>query len=465
MGVGKFTEFFQGIKENFSQRIQEGKLNRTLKKSESKANLISTSVLKSTNGTTSTNGARKSVFVQLNTSALKTRIASVKNVVLAKFQSMPKREPLQKEQSGLPDEVHAHLSNDGTLERQTLLRDFKDTVLCLADYKNKGPCLQASVQFLAKANKEGKLDQSLYNGVARLLQASLSNPRQSLSLDDDWDLPPVQNGITSELMAMPSLKGELRTKLEGFTFVNDIQNLKSELKPTADIDKKTGEHIIDKVLEAYPTHTEVTVELNGKSYTALLVPNEKNKPEILIKQEKLGEGAAAIAYKAQSLTSKEAVVVKYATSLAEQSNEEENAVGLLKNHGGKEGIQKSMQLVTLQSAEGAKKVVVSPFYKNCDYTRALILEQFLVEVLHIPEQEVHLEGDNMGEGLKAKAKEKQEYMINNLVELFSGPATKEEKMAQLNRFTNEYTAVLTAVFDSPKEVEQFFAQCRDLINS
>lgn len=465
MGVGKFTEFFQGIKENFSQRIQEGKLNRTLKKSESKANLISTSVLKSTNGTTSANGARKSVFVQLNTSALKTRIASVKNVVLAKFQSMPKREPLQKEQSGLPDEVHAHLSNDGTLERQTLLRDFKDTVLCLADYKNKGPCLQASVQFLAKANKEGKLDQSLYNGVARLLQASLSNPRQSLSLDDDWDLPPVQNGVTSELMGMSSLKGELRTKLEGFTFVNDIQNLKSELKPTADIDKKTGEHIIDKVLEAYPTHTEVTVELNGKSYTALLVPNEKNKPEILIKQEKLGEGAAAIAYKAQSLTSKEAVVVKYATSLAEQSNEEENAVGLLKNHGGKEGIQKSMQLVTLQSAEGAKKVVVSPFYKNCDYGKALIMEQFLVEVLHIPPSEIHFETAEMGAELKAKAKEKLQDMNERLVAFFSGSASREEKLMELDNFSNKYTGVLTAIFESSEPVKQLISAYRTLINS
>ena len=91
MGVGKFTEFFQGIKENFSQHIQDGKLNRQLKKAESKANSVSTSVLKNANGTSSTNGARKSVFVQLNTSSLKTRISTVKNGVLSKFQTIPKR--------------------------------------------------------------------------------------------------------------------------------------------------------------------------------------------------------------------------------------------------------------------------------------------------------------------------------------------------------------------------------------
>lgn len=463
MGIGKFTEFFRGIKESVSQHAVESKDKAAASKVDTATSNVTRSIFKNASNKTSTTQTRKSSFLKIDSTGLKARVATLKNLVLAKFQNMPKKEAAPKQHAGVPKEVHNHLENDGALQRTELLKHFKSILQPVADFNNKGPALDAAVKFLASVPPQD-LTLSLYNGAARLLQASLANPRQSLSLEDDVDMPPVYNGVTRELLNVPTLQGELRAKVEQFNFVNDIQNLKNKVNASR-VDQAIAEHIIDQVAVAFPAHTEVQVTFGQTTFTAILIVDDKNNPEILVKGEKLGEGAAAVAYKAESLTSENVVVVKYATSLAEQSEEEEKAVGLLKDAGGDVGVQKQMKLTTAEGVDGAKKIVVSPFYKNCDYTKALVAEQFLTEVLDIPQSEVHLAGDAIEGELKATAAQKWAAKSESLIEFFAGDASKEAKLAELGRFTNQYTGVLTALLESSDQVKELFATYRELIEN
>lgn len=462
MSVGKFTEFFRGIKESFSQAGVESKEKAAANKIDTATSKVSRSVLKNAGKPSGTAQTRKSSFLKIDSSAVKARVATLKSLVLAKFQSMPKKEVAPKH-TGVPQEVHDHLENEGALQRTALLKQFKSILQPIADFNNRGPALDAAVRFLASVPSQD-LTQSLYNGVARQLQASLANPRQSISLEDDSDMPPVHNGVTRELLNVPTLQGELRAKVEQFNFVNDIQNLKTKVN-AGRVDRAIAEHIIDQVADAFPKHTEVNITFGQTTFTAILIVDDKNNPEILVKGEKLGEGAAAVAYKAESLTSSNAVVVKYATSLAEESDEEEKALELLKDAGGDEGVQKQMKLTTAEGVDGAKKVVVSPFYKNCDYTKALVAEQFLTEVLDIPQSQVHLAGDAIEGELKATAAQRWAAKSESLIEFFTSDAPKEAKLAELGRFTNQYTGVLTALLDSSDQVKQLFATYRELIEN
>lgn len=463
MGDGnRLSESFREIQQASLQELPTTVQSAAPKPVEQKTTSVLQTFLAKVKAATTPNGAQRSHSTAPKSQTVKTLIKSVTNLFSSKVKCAFNKVQASPTENGMPSKLHSLFSKDGSLQRQRVLRDFEQTVLPMATAKNKSGALEATASFLAKADKAGVLDQKLYNSMTRQLDKCLANPRESIVLDDSDSTVPKKT-IHQELMRSTSMSPELRTKLDSFNLVKPLQELKQELKPTKAIDRATGEKIIDMMLQAYPPHSEVTFEHKGKTYTALLLPTAQGKPEILVKQEKLGEGAASIVYKAVSLTSQNEVVVKYATSLAQESNEEENAQAVLGHFKDREAIQGPMQLFTLQTPEGPKKVMTAQFYERCDYNEAGIKGQFFVEMLKIPEGELQVSTPEQEAALQAKALGKLQELNTSLKAYFTGPASQAEKMEQLNCFTQEYKGVLTALLGSAEDVEVLLSSYRAVI--
>lgn len=217
-------------------------------------------------------------------------------------------------------------------------------------------------------------------------------------------------------------------KLEGLLEECKNQLLQDLAKAINPNDSATRELLI-AAIKAYPALTEITVG----GFTAILVPNEKNELDLVVLKEELGRGGAAIAYKAFSVRAQQHVVVKYATELALQSNEEENAQKMLGALGANDGIQQAMQLHTLKTQDGPKKVTMVPLYAEKGNDENVLREQFFKEVLNLRPEEW---------GNQEAVLNKFE---NDLMQFFTGPSSKSEKEEKLRMMSENYLGILSAI--------------------
>ncbi len=213
-------------------------------------------------------------------------------------------------------------------------------------------------------------------------------------------------------------------------------NGKIEAMKQAEIQKFSAvdRELVQKAMSQFPALNEHTFEHDGKMVTAILVPTDKNGVDVLIKKEEIGRGAASVVYLAHSLSSKADVAVKYATELSGESNEEANARANLEYLGAATGIQKPMQHATIRTQDGKKSITIDSYYEYKDFGRNVTWRQFFIHVLHLEEQDF----DN--EAVKKQA-------INDynkgLQALFTGEATREQKLARLKEFSTKEGPILT----------------------
>ncbi len=201
--------------------------------------------------------------------------------------------------------------------------------------------------------------------------------------------------------------------------------------------------LIERAFKGYPDACEVTSTIDEKEYTTVLLldPDNLRCADIVVKQESIGVGGSAIAYKALSLRSLKPIVIKYFQELADP-NEANNANVRLAQIGGHEGIQSQSQLFKLQRKEGYKQVAVEPYYKNCDFASCIFGDLFCSK-WGIPKEPIAV-------------RKKLEEIDAELQEDFgSGSKDVIEKLARLDAFIGEYGKTFTGIFGEEKAIRLF----------
>ena len=212
---------------------------------------------------------------------------------------------------------------------------------------------------------------------------------------------------------------------------NEIEELKQARKqlinthpenPEEEIDHDRRRICIKTAFKAYPQSCQITV---GKDIAVLLLdPNELEACDVLIKQEAIGDGASATAYKALSLRTLRHVILKdFQDCVVPQ--EVQNGGKILSEIGAHVGVQESVKIYCLGAEEGYKRVFLEPYYKNRDYAPSVFADLFCSS-WNIPKE--------------------KEAVLDVLRESFPTPCNTE----QLGDFMNEYGRIFTGVLGIKK---------------
>jgi len=199
--------------------------------------------------------------------------------------------------------------------------------------------------------------------------------------------------------------------------------------------------LIETAFRGYPDACEVTTVIDGRKYTTVLLldPSTLSDSDVVIRQETIGVGGSATAYKALSLRSLRTVVLKYFQELA-NPQEANNANARLAQIGGHEGIQSKPDLYRLQRNEDYKQVAVEPYYKNCDFASCVFGDLFCSR-WGIPKEHT--------------AVRKQLEAIDLQEEFSAGAKSVTEKLARLDAFCDEYGKTFTGIFGEEKTTGLF----------
>ncbi len=222
---------------------------------------------------------------------------------------------------------------------------------------------------------------------------------------------------------------------------DDIVLLGSKLPPNEQIDASTRKRIIQQAFDSFPNSCEMVRNINGKEYTILLLLDRYNlhRCDVLLKQEVLGDGASAVAFKALSLRSLRHVVVKYFQELADPA-EAEHAKHVLSQIGKHNGVQSVTEPFDVETPEGNKKVVIDAFYKKRDYGAAVHGEILRARLL-IPQKD-------WGDCDKVKAALND--VNKELLQFLLSPGPANEKHLKLKTFREDYGNSLIAILGVQK---------------
>ncbi len=383
MPIGDTPDFLRGIKETVGDFVTAQKTRFSLGKSDAKAKELFPSKVAKEGATSPLN---QRISLSLSPSSTIKRIASsVKEFLAAREAKKPQGS-----------------------DRQKLLESFRTDVL--DGNRNKKAVLTKTMSFFALADKMGQLDKAMYNTVSREIDRAFS--RCSIVLDGSDDLGKT---VHDEFLEQPNLSSRLKGKLESFQ--------KVETPKEQGVDSALAKELI--------AHAKPLTQSEVNGHTIIGLPNG----EVLLKQEKLGEGAGAIVFKGLSLTSNREVVIKYPTEMAKDTKENENAQKNLNYLGRHDAIQNPLELYTVETKEGPQQIAIdNDYFKHGDPNKNITMQEFFKKI-----------GLNQRDwdNPQARGAKIKEFGKKFSEELMDSP--KEERKAKLEAFSNENGPILRAL--------------------
>ena len=231
-------------------------------------------------------------------------------------------------------------------------------------------------------------------------------------------------GTSTQLESIAAHANSLGTSFEQIEPLKQhIQVKISELSAKIDgvakaenIDPAALNTAIQEALKAHPGFSEPH-EFTHNGITLILIRDHAGTPEILIKGQQLGRGAAGDVFKVVSINTGQTHAAKLAGAMADDASIQNEIDNLAKLNQGKESIV-GMQGRVYRFGN----VIVSPLYKHTDLGKQTEIVRFAREVLHIPENEIN----------KASLTSGIDELVNNFSKSISKqPPPSDEERKQL----------------------------------
>ncbi|MCE5293386.1 MAG: hypothetical protein LLF94_02070 [Chlamydiales bacterium] len=230
-----------------------------------------------------------------------------------------------------------------------------------------------------------------------------------------------------------------------------IDGLLAKLDKKDWISQDARKKIIDQAFTTFPQGHESSLYIDGEHHTVLLLvdPDNYYATEVMIKKEMIGDGGSAVAYKTLSLRTLTYEVVKYAKELADPTEAERSQL-MLSQIGEHEGVQPAAKTYMLDE----KTVVIEPFYKNCDYGKA-VNGEILCSRLQIP-RDRWSDLETVSTHITRLNIEFQSYFLSN--------KSLDEKNEKFKIFESEYGSCIVGILGMQKAT-QLFEDYRSLIDT